>query len=194
MADLITLARAQMVPSLASADAAYLAELISAASTMVIKYCNRDFNSTVYTEEEYDGEGTSVLLLNQFPIITLTSVITVLDDGTEDTCLGAQFRIDSDLGEIRPTPDCDCTYSWFLAGYRNIKVTYTAGYATVPADVQEATAQEVAYLFANASTAANVDSWKLGDAAVAYNTTTAATQLLAPVVRQLLGPYRNVSI
>ena len=132
MADLITLARAQMIPSLSGADATYLAELISTASKMVQRYCKRDFTDTTYTDEVYDGEGTDYLMLKQFPIIALTTVTVVESDGTEDDCDGSKFRIDYDIGEIRHAPDCDCTYTYFVAGFRNIMVTYEAGFATIP--------------------------------------------------------------
>ena len=194
MADLITPARAAMVPSLTGINAAYLAALVSAASNMIIKYCKRDFVDTAYVDEEYDGEGTYVLMLRQFPIITLTSVETMESDGTLLTCLTAQFRTDDDVGEIRHIPECTCDYTYFPKGYRNILVTYQAGFATIPEDVQEATAQTVAWLYANASAAANVESWKLGDAAAKYKLDLAGTPMLPATVRQLIGPYRNVRV
>ena len=194
MADLINAARAAMIPSLIDIDAAYLTVLISAASNLVIKHCRRDFVSTVYTDEVYDGDGTYVLLLRQFPVTALTSVKTVESDGNEETCLTAQFRVDYDIGEIRHIPECTCAYTYFPAGYRNIKVSYTAGFAVVPEDVQEATAQTIAWLYANASIAANMESWKLGDAAAKYKLETADMPLLPASVRALLGPYRNVRV
>ena len=194
MADLITPARAAMVPSLTGINAAYLAALVSAASNMIIRYCKRDFVDTAYVDEEYDGEGTYVLMLRQFPIITLTSVETMESDGTLLTCLTAQFRTDDDVGEIRHIPECTCDYTYFPKGYRNILVTYQAGFATIPEDVQEATAQTVAWLYANASAAANVESWKLGDAAQKYKLDLGGTPMLPATVRQLIGPYRNVRV
>jgi len=194
MADLITVARAAMVPALTGIDAAYLAVLVSAASNMAIKYCKREFLTATFTDEEYDGDGTTVLTLRQFPITALTNVKTVEDDGTTSTCLGAEFRINRELGEIKPAPDCDCDYCYFPRGYQNIKVTYVAGAATVPEDVQEAVAQIVEWLFSNAGAASNVESWKLGDAAAKYKLDLGGTPMLPATVRMLLAPYRNVSL
>jgi len=196
MADLITVARAAMVPALAGIDAPYLAVLVSAASNMIIRYCKRDFVDTDYVDEVYDGQGTYVLMLRQFPIIALTSVDTVESDGTTETCLTAQFRTDDDVGEIRHIPECTCDYTYFPKGYRNILVTYKAGFADIPEDVQEACAQTVAWLYSNAIAASNVESWKLGDAAMSYKTDMvgAGKMMLPATVRQLIGPYRNVRV
>ena len=195
MADLITQARALLLPAIpATISLVYLAALIEAASNLAINYCKRDILSATFTDEEYDGERTKSLVLREFPIISLTSVKTVESDGTESTCLGAQFRINHELGEIKPIPDCTCDYCYFPAGFQNLKVTYVAGYAAVPEDVQEAVAQIIEWLYSNASAASNVESWKLMDAAAKYKLELAGTPLLPATVRALLGPYRNVSV
>lgn len=192
MADLITLARAQMVPSLSGADVLYLAALISGASNMVERYCKRAFTETLHTDELHDGDGSTVLWLKNFPVASLTSIDTVESDGSEETCLGAEFRVDLLTGEVRPAPDCDCTYCSFPYGYQNIKATYTAGWATIPEDIQEAVAQTVAWLFSTASISPAVESWKLGDAAQKNAAVSSGAPLLPAAVRQLLAFYRNI--
>ncbi len=42
-----------------------------AVEAMIKRYCNRDFESTDY-KERYDGDGTSSLVLRQFPVTAIT--------------------------------------------------------------------------------------------------------------------------
>ncbi len=190
MANLITPGRAAMLPVLADAEPAYIVELVSTASELIIRYCRRDFVRTAYNDEVYDGNGSRVLTLRQFPVLELTEVKIVEHDGAEIACDGDNYRVDRDVGEIRPRPDCDCDYCYFPRGFRNVLVTYIAGFDPVPADIQEACAQTAAWLFSTGSAAANVDAWKLGDASVSYRGDGA--QPLPTAIRQMLGPYRNV--
>jgi len=189
---LITLARAQMVPSLASANAAYLTLLIDAAGDMAERYCKRVFTSTTYTDEVYDGDGSTLMQLDRFPVTTLTTVKVVETDETETSCAGSQFRIDGAIGEIKFKPQATSTYVYFPTGYQNIKVTYVAGYPTIPEAVQEAVAQICAWIHAEASATPGIESWKLGDAAVKYKVPGANMPLLPPLVRELLSTYRQV--
>ena len=192
MADLITAARAAFVPSLAGIAAPYLASLITAASNMVERYCKREFTQVLHTDELHDGDGTGVLWLKNFPVSALTSIKTVESDGTEETCLGAQFRVNLLTGEVRAIPECTCVYCYFPSGYRNIKATYTAGWAIIPEDIQEAVAQTVAWLYAKASSAATEAGWKLGVAARTYFKESSGDPMLPASVRQLLAFYRNI--
>jgi len=86
--------------------------------------------------EYYNGGGQKTIMLNNYPCTTLTSVYDDLD-----RAYGATTLIDlSDLA-IMPT---DLLYmivydgGAFLNGVKNVKITYTAGYLTVPWDLQQA--------------------------------------------------------
>lgn len=115
-------------------DDALLTRLVNAASNVITSYCGRSFESTTYTSEMYDGTGTSVLTLKNFPIISLASVLesgSSLTTGT-DPATGVDVIIYADTGQlVRPY------YRWleWRAWY---SVTYTAGYATVPASIVQA--------------------------------------------------------
>jgi len=91
---LALLARVQLIPSLAGANPAYLQNLIDAASNLIENYCKRVFLTTVYVDEVYDGDGSSVLLLRNIPITALTTVKVVRADDTEVACAGMEFRND----------------------------------------------------------------------------------------------------
>ena len=193
---LALLARVQMIPSLAGADPIYLQNLIDAASNLIENYCKRVFLTTVYVDQVYDGDGTRALLLRNLPITALTTVKVVEADDTEVACVGTEFRRDDRIGEIRPRPACACTYCFFPSGYRNIKVSYTAGLGltadVLPEDIQEACGQMCTWLHEMAATAAGaLQAWKLGDAANTYAIPAVGTSAIPDTVKQLIGPYRK---
>lgn len=75
-------------------------------------------------------------------------------------------------------------------GIGNFRIQYTAGYATVPEDVQEACAEWVATLFKDLGRNQNVQS---EDTAGVYRVQSVAESLSRPPygIRTLLAPYRN---
>jgi hypothetical protein len=123
-----------------------LERMINAASWFCNNYTHRKLKSRALTEY-YNGDGTNTLLTNEYPITVLTSVY---DDLAR--AYGADTLIDS--GDLVIVPD-DLAYSIvydggaFLPGLRNLKVTYTAGYTTVPWDLQEAALELCAFYWDN---------------------------------------------
>lgn len=113
-----------------------LQQLITAASAYVMSACNRTFKSANYTET-YDGTGTERLLLKQTPV---TAVASVEVDGllwnmtTSARADGYQF----DATGLYAT---GC--AWFPYVLRVVKVAYTAGYTTIPADLAQAVVEMV---------------------------------------------------
>ena len=49
-----------------------LTALINSTTEFIENYCDRRFESATYTNEVYDGTGSSQLLLRQFPVTTFT--------------------------------------------------------------------------------------------------------------------------
>lgn len=84
--------------------------------------------------EYQDGRGQNVILLKQWPVNALTEIR--IDNSSlflADTVqpLADYALVDDNMALLRIN-------STFHRGYRNIKITYSAGYATVPSDLQEA--------------------------------------------------------
>jgi len=138
MALLVTPGRATQHPACSALGAALLTSLLTAASDWVERRCHRTFASTAHLEK-HDGDGDVVLWANQLPIITLTSVIILDDDGSTTTTVdGADFRYNAASGEIRFAPTVTGDWSYFPSGFQNITLSYTAGFATIPELIQEA--------------------------------------------------------
>lgn len=49
-----------------------LASIINYVSSEAAKFCNRTFRETTYSKDLHDGTGTTSLLLNNFPVTSLT--------------------------------------------------------------------------------------------------------------------------
>lgn len=100
-------------------------------------FCDRKFDGQSFTEY-YDGDGTSVLQLRNYPINAVTSIYDDID-----RVYGADTLIDSDDYAINTdTGIIELVGLAFCKGAKNIKATYTAGYggsgyAVVPFDLAQ---------------------------------------------------------
>jgi hypothetical protein len=91
----------------------------------------------------------------------------------------AEFLVDEATGEVRGA---------FSPGFKNVRVEYTAGYVTIPADIQQACARLVAVWLADSSRTAGLESETTGDYRFTRRVTGAA---LPPETVALLARYRS---
>ena len=114
-------------------------QLIDSASWAANTYTNRLLKSRTLTEY-YDGDGSSVLWLNQRPVVSVTSIN--IDSGytwgTDTLIDSTDYQVYLDEGKIA------FTGTLLSSGYRLVKVVYVAGYSTVPYDIERAV-QDLAY-------------------------------------------------
>lgn len=106
------------------------------------KYCGiKQFKSQTYTEY-YDGNGERELFVNNVP---LTSISEINED--TDWVFGSDTTIGSD--EYAIMDECRITMKseYFTQGIRNFKITYTAGYSTIPNDLKQAAIMEVVRIY-----------------------------------------------
>lgn len=120
-------------------DDTFLTNLISRVEKEVKEYCQRDFEAADYMEY-YDGDGTDTLLVDNYPI---NSVSELYDDpdrefGTDTLIDSSDYIIYSEEGKIV------LDGSTFSKGNKNIKIVYNAGYTTIPADLEQAVIKLVA--------------------------------------------------
>lgn len=115
--------------------------LINLLSGRIEDWCGRKFVSQAYTDQAYDGCGEEDLFLKQYPI---TAVAAVSLDGV---ALSAAELADSlnflSYGEEG--------YIWRSGGFparrQGVKVTYTAGYTTIPSGLAMACVEWAIILF-----------------------------------------------
>lgn len=119
---------------------AVLTALIAGASAMMETYCNRVFAQASYTETR-NGNGGYRLFLATAPV---TAVASVTIDGT---------AVPAAAGSMAPGYLFDDLMIYlrqrcFTCGVQNVVVSYTAGYATIPADLTQACVELVAAKYA----------------------------------------------
>lgn len=141
---------------------------LNQATDTIERYCglntNQHFASTTYTDEEYDGTDSNQLVLKNRPIITFTSLSrrnTITNQSSWDTVNTQDYFVDSGAGVL------DLLFT--ALGYWNYyKVTYTAGYATIPSDLAEACITLAGFLYDNASTGSGVKRKTQGPKTIEY--------------------------
>lgn len=127
---------------------AYLDTLITEASDWVEGYCDRKFELQEVTEEIYGPKkGGRRLVADNYPVVSVTSAYWQDDLGYTGSLDVSRMRVL--LGGIIEwkTP---FAYGSLYSGewYPNVfyTITYQTGYATIPTNVQRATALKVANL------------------------------------------------
>lgn len=132
MADLTTLTDVKLWLNITSDTSdAILTKLIAGASSFIEGWLSRPLASAAYTER-YNGTGAYAMLLNNYPITAVSSL--VIDGATVPAAAsstGNGYLFDTG-GLYLVGPYC------FTRGRQNITITYTAGYATIPANIQQA--------------------------------------------------------
>ena len=132
MADLTTLAKVkEWLNITTSTDDALLTRLVSAASDYIQTLLNRTIAVTAYSDI-LDGTGSARLMVANYPVVTVSSVKV---DG---------LPIPASTGVGVPGYVFNGTAISMRGSYRfnedvqNVEVSYTAGYATVPAGLEQA--------------------------------------------------------
>lgn len=157
-----------------------LNSLIPAVSEAIENYCRRRFAQESLVEY-YDG-GSFSIILARFPVLSIDSVYTdpsgQLNPGT---------LISSDSYVLYPDPGLLILHSGkFPSGKRAVKVSYTAGYATIPDDLKQSATMLVSAWFIRARQGADgISSESIADYSVSFG-----PKRLPPAVRSVLDFYR----
>jgi hypothetical protein len=142
-ADLVTLADVKLELGITSvADDAWLASVITRASSAAAVYCCRDFVVQTYSEQVFPDtepfpwqvpDDFSVLQLSRWPIV---GAVTVTELGaTAALVQDTDFLIVADVGQILRRDEDGKLSTWCSTP---LIVEYQAGYAIIPADLQDA--------------------------------------------------------
>jgi hypothetical protein len=119
---------------------------INQATRQIEKYCDRRFALTAYTDSEYNATHTDQIVLRQRPVVTFTSFEirdASLNYDTWETIDSHLYFVDNSAGVLNLMFNASGKWSRY-------KVTYTAGYATIPEDLAEACASLACYYVNNA--------------------------------------------
>lgn len=109
---------------LSAEEITLLEELINACSTAIENYCGRKFKEQTF-DEEYDGTGKNYLLLEQFPVKSISSI--AINDVILDP---SEYKVKKRNGMLLRKN------SVWPIGDINISVSYVAGLAEIPAPLE----------------------------------------------------------
>ena len=195
--DLTVVENVQAWLNLASAvDATVIGRLISAQSAFIQNWLQRQIASAQYTEVR-DGSGMGAgryeMVLANYPITAVASltvddipVPASSDNGVEQPGYGFDsYRIFvAQNGSV-----VDAMYSnqyYFTRGRANVQIVYTAGFAEIPYDVEQACIELVALRYSERNRIG------LASKGLAGETTAFQQKALTDSILQTLQQYRRV--
>ena len=148
--DLTSLSKLEdFIGDIPAANETFASRLITGVSRQIESYCKRKFGSHLVTSELHSHGGlTDSLVLRDYPVVSISEVKI---GGTVQ--LAATYLLEADDGLLRRR-DGDAAIAW-PRGTSNIQVTYTAGFATIPADLEQAATIQVAYAYAQSKPGSN---------------------------------------
>jgi hypothetical protein len=175
---------------------AILSRYISGASQAAAQYCNRVFVAETVSERFLPGPydrmmcgGISPLQLTRWPLITVSSVVedeeplAVTDDYLADPINGQLTRVDE---------------SGFPRTWRNVTITaaYSGGYATIPADLEDAVIRMVTQRYSAKGRDATLKSEEIPGVRSAqyWIATGEEAGAITPDVADLLDRYRMITV
>jgi hypothetical protein len=157
-------------------------DLINRVSSIFEKYCNKTFLQADYTEY-YDGEGSAMLFLDKYPV---QSVDSIYDDVSWQW--GSDTKLDSAYYRIADEKIIVYNYGTFSKGTQNIKITYNAGFTSVPYDLKQACVEEVGRIF-NRRKQRDITNESIGDGNKTY-----ITDNFLPLTKTVLDKYKSIGV
>lgn len=124
------------IPDPATGDDELVKFWINSATDELERECDRQLASRLVTNEYQDGRGQNIILLRQFPV---TAISELRIDGKSEFTDASTLIPATDYALTDDAQSVVFKRGYFPKGYRNIRVTYTAGYTTIPADLMNAT-------------------------------------------------------
>lgn len=184
---LVSLAEAKTFLKIsASSEDSVIEDFINRASIWANDYTGRRLKYRPLMTDIYDGDGSDILLLKDYPIFGLSRVLiddyTVASDDVTVNYQSGLIKLKNGLS--------------FVKGFQNITVDYWAGYTIsqdpglpdLPETIKEAVLLYVGHLYRRqyADQKFGVQSETVGD-----RTTTYGSDDIIPKAKSLLNPYRS---
>lgn len=189
--DLTTIAAVEAwggIPTGNSAADAVVQSLITSISAWVASYCSRNFVGTKSFTEIRNGNGQQEMMLGESPVVAITS-LTI-----GSTVVAAQSAINQPGYFIVPDSDALGATQLALYGYefcrgkRNIFITYTAGWSTIPLEIAQATIEMVVSAYRRGTRGPDLRSQVIEQQTISF----ALTDIPA-TAKAILGRYSKVA-
>ena len=108
-----------------------LSRMIAACSTFIESWLNRIIAAQEYTEM-LNGNDRDTLFLENYPV---TAINSLKIDGH---IIAQRGELPSSGGYVFDNNELYLDGGYFTKGIKNVKVVYTAGYSSIPADIEQA--------------------------------------------------------
>jgi hypothetical protein len=123
------------IPTLEVGQDAMLELFINAASDDIERYCQREFKSKSYTDYHH-GRNQNILLPVQYPITAISELR--VDNESDFTSADSLIPVDDyRIGDQNNTVVM-VNGRVFPKGFHNIRLIYTAGFASIPSSLENA--------------------------------------------------------
>lgn len=136
---LVTFAELQeLMPTADTSRQTYAETLINMSSAVAEQYAKRKLAARDYSGERHSGDGRSMLMLREYPIVSVSAVYI---DSTRTFAAESEvsdYEIDAEVGGLWRAE------KW-PAGHRNVSVDYRAGFESVPDDLRLAVVETVIF-------------------------------------------------
>jgi hypothetical protein len=146
LTDLASVKESLRIPSSTTTYDNLIIRKINQATRAIEAYCGRRFKATTFTEVEYTGTVIDQIILRQRPIIEFTALEvrnTTLNSSDWETIDTQLYFVDYAAGIL--------DLNFIATGkWNRYRVSYTAGYYTIPEDLAEACATLAAFYYNNA--------------------------------------------
>lgn len=186
MTALITLEDYKQYKKLTKTDSdGELAVIITSVSSIVKAYCGHsfiDYYSVPKTETFNTNQNQHAILLNEWPVKTVSSIETREAYNDEYKLLDpVEYYVDNSIDTIFMHS------GYWPSGFGAVKVTYTAGYASTPEDVKIAAMDLVHHYFKEEYK----ERKTLGTASIDTGLSKQSTSKWPAHVARVLDMYRN---
>ena len=162
---------------------------MSAASAWITQYCSRNFVGVVSCSEIRTGNGNREMYLADSPVASITSLTIdtqVIPAQPADGQPGYFLIPSSDvLGSKVLALEC---YTFCRSRHRNVRVSYTAGWAAVPLEIEQACIELVSSQYKRGSRDPMQDS----ETSAGQQTLHFRSDLVPTSIKRILDMYQKV--
>ena len=140
----------------------FLTDQINLISSTVENYCRRKFESSSYVQTFYysDFSGDKELFMFHYPVSAVSSVKEITDSipAVENIVDPSEYRIKKESGSIKRIYS-GIPSNWFmnLDSIGKIEISYTAGYSSIPLEIQSVVFSLVAERYNKKTSGISID-------------------------------------
>ena len=128
-----------------SGDDAKLTRWIDGVSEFIVGLIGRPIEEATYTEEVYNGTGEHKIFLRHIPLTDTETFVA--QEGNDNFGGGAFDTVDNSEYVLYKEQGYVIFRFRTTKGFKNYKLTYSAGFATIPEDLQTLTRTLVSLIY-----------------------------------------------